>query len=134
MEPLFEVFIPGRPIVKKNTQKVVRLKSGVYKKIDSPTYKAWKHQAQVYIKQAILKCKITAPISTEMQMTAIFHFKNRQAEPDLSNLYEGIQDLLKEMGVIKDDRLIQSHDGSRKVFGEKEGISCEIKALDRDLA
>jgi Holliday junction resolvase RusA-like endonuclease len=129
METLFKVFIPGRPIIKKNTQKVVRLKNGRRVKIDSPRYKTWKHQASAYIKQALLKHNINAPLSTDLQLTAIFHFKNRQAEPDLSNLYEGIQDLLQEMGVIKDDKLIQSHDGSRKVFGESEGIFCELKAL-----
>lgn len=35
-----------------------------------------------------------------------FYFANRQAEPDVSNLIEGPQDVLQKAGIIKNDRLI----------------------------
>lgn len=38
--------------------------------------------------------------------------------PDLSNLYELPQDILQSTGVIKNDSLIDSHDGSRRLPGE----------------
>jgi Holliday junction resolvase RusA-like endonuclease len=39
--------------------------------------------------------------------------------PDLSNLYEMPQDALTKAGIIEDDYLICSHDGSRRMPGDK---------------
>lgn len=67
-----------------------------------------------------------------MNMKAIFYFKDHQSEPDLSALYEGIQDVLEKEGIIKNDRLIFGHDGSTKIFNEEPRI--EIALTRRDHA
>ena len=56
----------------------------------------------------------------------VFYFSNHQHEADLSNLIEGPQDLLKELGFIVDDKLIYSLDGSKKVFSKDEPERVEI--------
>lgn len=42
----------------------------------------------------------------------------RKTMPDLSNLYELPQDCMQAAGLLKNDNLIQSHDGSRIVIGD----------------
>lgn len=66
------------------------------------------------------------PIKEPINLCARFYFENHQHEADLSNLYGGIEDMLQECGVIEDDRLIVSHDGSRKIFGEEPRCEIEI--------
>ena len=46
--------------------------------------------------------------------------------PDLSNLYELPQDALTRSGIIEDDRLILSHDGSRTMWGKERKIIIEL--------
>lgn len=42
-------------------------------------------------------------------------FSHNKRLPDASNLYEFPQDLLQTAGVLKDDRLIETHDGSKRI-------------------
>lgn len=116
---LFRVVIPGRPYVKKNTGKVVRLYSGRTTKISSQKFKAWEQSGTLVILQKLLKHPM-APISKAVHVRMKFFFKDRGGEPDLSNLLEGPADLLKKCRVITDDRIIESFDGSRKVFGNSD--------------
>ncbi len=43
-------------------------------------------------------------------------YRGDRRRVDLSNLYEFAQDALQEAGVIEDDYLIESHDGSRRLY------------------
>lgn len=45
----------------------------------------------------------------------LFYRKDKRT-CDLSNLYEFPQDVLQSAGIIKNDSLIESHDGSRKLY------------------
>lgn len=75
---------------------------------------------------------ITAPINAKF--TFWFHenkfwtkagTRNKKL-PDISNLYELPQDILQKAGVIFDDNLIESHDGSRRL-PHKDGTFLEIE-------
>lgn len=48
--------------------------------------------------------------------------------PDQSNLYELPQDVMQSVGIIQDDGLIESHDGSRRapIKGDKHLLEIEI--------
>lgn len=117
--PLFEVTVPGRPIVKKNTQKVVRAPGRRFPvKVDSERYRTWKLDAAAAIRAAVAQRPGLRQIRCQVRLEVIFYFASAQSEPDLSNLYEGIQDVLVSEGVLHDDRLIYSHDGSTKVIGD----------------
>lgn len=95
-----EIFRP--PIVKKNTQRVVGVGRG-RRVIYSPRFLEWETEALLKLRSEWKDRPITKPLC------AIFRFflKDRSAEPDVSNLVEGIQDALKKAGVIEDDGLIQ---------------------------
>lgn len=108
---LFRCQIPGRPYVKKNVAKFYKGRL-VY----SANYRAWAETALLYVRQAMIGSNLF-PIRDPLILSAHFHFETRQSEPDLSALYEGIQDILQCAGVVVNDRQIVSHDGSTKLFG-----------------
>lgn len=111
---LFKAVIPGRPIVKKNTQRVVgfgRSKHAIY----SPQFKLWERVAfDCCLKAGINLSTITAPIEAHYK----FYLKNKQGEPDTSNLVEGISDVLQKTEIISDDKQIIKFT-AEKIFGEE---------------
>jgi Holliday junction resolvase RusA-like endonuclease len=70
------------------------------------------------------------PIEGMLWVKFIFNFGPKQSRSyhlmDLSNLYELPQDCLQSAGIIKNDRLIHSHDGSRKVLSAETSLVIEI--------
>lgn len=119
---LFRCEIPGRPIVKKNTQRVYgvgKSRRAVY----SSKYLRWRDIALLEMRKA---WDSFDPIEVKVNAKMVFCFKNMRSEPDLSNLYEGPQDVLQMAGVLKDDRLIYSHNGSTKLFGGAELTVIEL--------
>lgn len=124
---LFVATIPGRPIVKKNTQRVVgrgKSKRAIY----SPQFIAWERVALAVIRGLWQGAQ---PICEPIRAKFTFHFINRQAEPDVSNLIEGVQDALTKAGVIADDRLIKIVT-AEKCFGEvsEPATLVEIHSLE----
>lgn len=114
-EVLFQCVIPGRARILKNNKKLIRLKStGRMIPVSSDRYKKWEIFASLFISRARKLKTIDYPVNVQM----VFYFKDHQHESDLSNCYQGIEDTLQKCDVIKDDKLIYSHDGSRKVFDE----------------
>ena len=113
MNPLFSATIPGRPFCKKSTQRVIgvgRSKRAIY----SPKYLSWANQAMV-----ICLRSFKGPLITELVTLKLhFWFKDHQAEPDTSNLTEGIQDVLQKAGVIKNDKQIYELIASKHFGGE----------------
>ena len=94
--------------------------------IASEVYKRWEIFAAMFIRRAKTSATIDFPISVSM----IFYFKDHAHEADLSNLYQGVEDILQKEDVISNDKLIYSHDGSRKVFGDKnERVEIKITRL-----
>ena len=125
--------IPGRPIVKKNGQKVLTVfKNGIKtkRKVNTIQYSIWQSLAAPYLLKA--KQQVQRPLGMPLNASFRFYFKNRKSEADLSALYEGIQDELKTYGIIVDDRLIRAHNGSEKIFDPKatERIEVELVPLD----
>lgn len=113
MRKVFECVIPGQPVVKKNNQKVV-FKHGRSFKIDTVAYRTWHALAA---KELTLWSRPSTPISYPVILQIEFFMRSRR-RIDISNLYEGIQDVLVEMGVLMDDSCIVviGHDGSRVYY------------------
>lgn len=67
--------------------------------------------------------QIDGPIDYPVVATMRFHYpltkKNEipRKVMDLSNLYQGPEDALQAAGVLLDDRFIESHNGSCRVYG-----------------
>lgn len=116
--------IPGQPYVKKSNQRVIHhqaLKRQI--KIDTPSYQLWHQDALKRLErygfnpnfkeqkkfQPDLEAMINYPVNLQCRF-----FMKTNARVDLSALYEGIQDVLVEVGCLKDDNwhIVASHDGS----------------------
>lgn len=109
------------PRTKKNSQSIVMVK-GRPIIIPSKYYKQYEKECNLLI-PAKYRQKIDVPINIK----AIFYVDNRR-KIDLTNLLEGLDDVLVTCGVIKDDNrdIIGGHDGSR-VYYDKERPRVEIE-------
>lgn len=115
--------IPGDPMTKKNHRPIYRAggrpfigKSQSLR--DAEEFIYWRLIDQKR-KNGILSC-----IAIPVQITFLFYRKTHR-RCDLSNLYELPQDALVKSGVLQDDALIESHDGSRKLY-DRENPRTEI--------
>lgn len=123
-DALFHIVIPGRPYVKKNGQKVVR-RGNFTTVVYTKNYRFWESVAT----QCLLNAPKGPPIDFPVNMKMIAFFKDRQAEADLSALYEGIQDCLQKSSIIQNDKWIHAHDGSRKIFYEEPRMEITLTRL-----
>lgn len=124
MKLVFEATIPGRPAIKKNTQRVVR-RGGRTRAIYSKSFQRWEDAAYFHFKRTLMW--EGAPLTGELSAEYVFHFKNHQWEGDVSNFIEAPQDFLQDVGVIENDKQIMSLT-ARKVFDGTE--STEIKLYE----
>jgi Holliday junction resolvase RusA-like endonuclease len=119
--PLLRITVFGQPVVKKNNQKVgINRKTGKPVKYDTKPYKAW-------LKSAAMQLPWSGPpVEGPVNLACRFFMETRR-EVDLSNLYEGIQDLLVDRGILKDDnyKVVASHDGSGVSY-DKENPRIEV--------
>lgn len=131
--------ITGQPAVKKSNQKVVtvrrRLPNGEVRltriKVDTPAYKAWHQDA---VKQLLAQPRPSTPIDYPVNLQCRFYLASQQ-RVDLSALYEGIQDVLVELGILADDnyKIVASHDGSGATpdkFAPRLEVTITKKELD----
>jgi hypothetical protein len=137
-----ELIITGVPRVKKNNQRYgVNRRTQRVIKYNTEAYKTWHKSALEQLAAmgydpqfAKLNKKLKelgrqqrpALIDYAINFKCLFFMPN-EGRVDLSALYEGIQDLAAEVGIIKDDnyKIIASHDGSG-VFVDKENPRMEI--------
>lgn len=114
-EDNYTIVIPGQPVVLKNGKRMVTNKhTGKIMPIKSKKVERYYKSSIPVIKQQVKAPVIDYPVHLEL----IFYgaWKSRGGNvPDLSNLYEAVQDLFTKCGVYVDDRLVESHDGSRRV-------------------
>jgi Holliday junction resolvase RusA-like endonuclease len=122
---LFECVIPGQPVVKKNNQRVV-FRHGKSIKTDTEAYRAWH---TIAVKELTLWSRPSVPIEAPVILKLEFYMQTRR-RVDISNLYEGIQDVLVEMRVLADDDCTKviGHDGSR-VYYDKENPRIKVTIL-----
>ncbi len=123
--------LDGRAIVKKNSlQRKYSFAKRRTVTIASDRYLVWERDAVATLANL---WGWRAPIGEPIILRALFFFENRRSEPDLSNLYEGLQDALAKAGVITNDKIIQGHDGSRKIFGEDPRIVFALIRMESTL-
>lgn len=89
----------GRVASKKNSKRLVRLKSGRVIPISS---KAWMEFAKTAIKEVKSLYNSNEPIKAPYYIEYVFHLKGK-GRVDLDNMIAGINDILQEAGVISDD-------------------------------
>ena len=107
-----KIVIWGDPPIKKNQGKTVTNRAtGKKVRIPPKKFSDWEKDAK---KQLLGKMPTTGPIDYPINLQCVF-YRQKEIICDLSNLYEAPQDVLKDMGIIKDDNytIVASHDGSR---------------------
>jgi Holliday junction resolvase RusA-like endonuclease len=98
-------FIPGAPRTKKNHG--WRTKQGA--QMPSHAFIEWNRSAQVHL--APVARAIKQPIAVTVNCRALFY---RDAlRGDAVGYYQALADALEEAGIVENDRLIVSWDGSR---------------------
>ncbi len=121
---LFKTTIPGRVCIKKNgTQRKYSFKKRRTITCASDRYMEWENSAIFYLRQAGL---YKPAIQCNIMVTFIFNFSTAKSLPDLSNCYGGPEDALQKSNIIKNDRQIKSHDGSRIKIGKNDSVEIEI--------
>ena len=118
MEPI-HITLRGRPITKKNSQRIVR--AGKFPKIlPSKQYESYQEQCAY---QLMRVKKVT---EKSLNMQCVYYMPTRH-RVDLVNLLEATCDILVAADVIEDDnsKIIAGHDGSRVLY-DKEDPRVEI--------
>ncbi|MBL0233219.1 MAG: RusA family crossover junction endodeoxyribonuclease [Chitinophagaceae bacterium] len=98
-----------------------------------------------YLTRQLINEKLRSSLKTidhpiEIKFTFLFpndHYFTKKGNinkkiPDLSNLYELPQDCLQKAGVIENDTLIHSHDGSRRLPNNKDYYELHIEIFKHD--
>jgi Holliday junction resolvase RusA-like endonuclease len=62
-----------------------------------------------------------------VQVTCLYWFLNNRSKPDLIGLLQATSDLLEKAGIIENDRLIFSYDGSRIMGLDPANPRAEIE-------
>lgn len=120
--PVIRFTIPGRPITKKNHQKIAfNKKTGRIFVTQSDRYKQYEQDAGYFIP---VKWQM---IDYQVNIKCLYYMPTH-GKVDLTNLLEATDDILVKYGVIKDDNstILVSHDGSR-VYYDKENPRVEVE-------
>jgi len=139
MKQLFRALIPvDNHVVKKNNRPIWRGRLGKSAKL---------RDAELYLTRALVQeIKMSPnvyPIATYVQAKMTFMFpkekfytkkgsRNKKL-PDLSNLYQLVEDCMQKAGVIFDDHLIDNHDGSRRIPSTCGQYFLKIELFSVDL-
>lgn len=118
---MIQITIPGNPITKKNSQRIIRLGNGRTLIKPSEKFEEYQEAAGWYIHQKLFL------IDTPVNVKCLYYMKTRR-RVDLVNLLEATCDILVHYGVLADDNsnIVASHDGSRVEY-DKENPRVEIE-------
>lgn len=125
--------IDGQPMSKKRNYKIIKI--GRHYTLGLTTkYKHWEKSArdQLWAQRMTYQSSMTGEfrISSYVEVSFEFFLKDKK-KYDLSNLYQGPEDALVKAGILQDDVLIASHDGSRKHLGcENPRVQITIRAFN----
>ncbi len=118
--------IPGTPVTKKNSQRIIRLANGRPCIRPSARFEAYQEWAGMFI---LRECR--KGLSGCYNVKCVYFMPTRR-KVDLVNLLEATCDILVHWGVLEDDnsRIVCSHDGSRVLY-DKENPRVEIEITEK---
>lgn len=114
--------IPGRPVTKKNSGRYC----GPGRFRPSAAYEAYEAVAVPALRTQARKQGIDNPVDRPCTVVASYYMPNRAAWPDLVGLMQATADLLEAAGVLENDRLITSWDGTDITGISKKNPRAEI--------
>ncbi len=115
----WRVVIEGKPATKKTGQRIIRVK-GQPRIIPAHNSLQWERAAVLTLQARKRQPTITVPV----QVQALF-YRRTNTTGDLHGYMQALADALEKAGVIENDRLICSWDGSRKLI-DKEHPRVEL--------
>jgi len=115
---LFAV-IAGRPATKKNSGRIVKFG----KRMALLPSKAFETYQEVALWQ-LKKHKERFEVNVHVQCK--YYLPNKAHWPDLVGLLQATSDILEKSGILENDRLIVSYDGSRIMEIDKDNPRVEI--------
>jgi Holliday junction resolvase RusA-like endonuclease len=116
-----KITLYGKPITKKNSMQIISC-GGRPRLIQSKAYREYEKDC---LKQ-IWGIEPFSTIDVKMQVECLYYLKDRR-KTDLTNLLAASHDILQKAGIIEDDALIVSLDGSRIVGVDKDNPRVEIE-------
>lgn len=124
MKPI-RMTIPGRPITKKNSMRIVASGNRVVP-LPSKQFVEYQDKAGFFIRYK--HRKIAVPVNIRCR-----YYMPTQGLVDLVNLLEATDDILVHYGVLADDncRIVAGHDGSR-VLHDKAKPRVEITITEME--
>lgn len=119
--------LPGNPVTKKNSSRIVKDANGKPHVLPSKQYNIYASKCYGYLK----KCKLPEgfPIREPVNVQCVYYMKTKR-RVDLCNLLEGTLDILTAAGILLDDcaDIVASHDGCRVMY-DKENPRVEIRII-----
>ncbi len=92
----------------------------------SDLYKKWALFASCYVRRA----KALETIDYPCNLSVVANYSNNKHKQDLDNVIASVSDILEDCGIIKNDNLFYSYNGSLKVYdSESEYILITITKL-----
>lgn len=123
--------ILGVPRPKGNDPDII-WRNGRAIRLPSKPYRRWYKlaQQQVPLFRAFAREQgVALPIAGRVKVSAVF-YRRRGGPGDLDNYFKGLGDALERLGVLVNDRLIASWDGSRlDVDANRPRIELEITGV-----
>ena len=115
-----ELRIYGQTPSKKSSQAIIiNKKTGKMMVIPNKKYMVWEKYAKFQLKEQKEKLGIETIKEKVSVKCLIYRLTKRNI--DLTNMLQSVHDVLEISGIIKDDYLIYSIDGSRKILGVGPG-------------
>jgi Holliday junction resolvase RusA-like endonuclease len=105
--------IPGDPRTKKTHQRILKTRDGRPFLAPSAEWVAYEKDALARLTEFVSQLSAYLPIDYPVGIQALF-FRCANVG-DLTNYEQGLGDLLQNAGILADDKLIESWDGSRKL-------------------
>lgn len=130
MTPVFRVVIPGRPITKKNSGRLIRAKGRVIP-IPSKAVEKWTRAAVKDIRAAARRAGLS-PMAWPVSMRALFFRSvSVDAPGDLQNYINAACDALQHGGAVTNDQFIRAHDGSRLRYDKaRPRVEITLSVMD----
>jgi Holliday junction resolvase RusA-like endonuclease len=122
---MLKIIINGRPVPKKNSPVMVAgrnliLPSKTFRRYESYCLGTKRRPGPVIVNS------LGMFFDTPVQVTCLYWLPDKRWWPDLVGLLQGTSDILEKAGILTNDRLIQSYDGSRIMGIDKNNPRAEI--------
>lgn len=103
--------IKGAPRTKKNSLRRLKRGKRIFT-VPSAAHEAWEAIAVAQLRRQWQTLGVAGPVAYSVNLRALV-YRERAGRADLLNYLAAVSDALEKAGVLEDDRLVASVDGSR---------------------